>query len=323
MLVTGCAGFVGSHLAERLVADGATVTGLDSFSDYYERDLKERNVAALRDLPGFELVEDDLALADLEPRLEGVDTVFHFAAQPGVRGSWGPQFELYTRNNVIATQRLLEGAVAAGVRRVVLASSSSVYGDAAAHPTPEDAVPQPISPYGVTKVAAEHLAQLYRSRFGLESVVLRLFTVYGPRQRPDMAFARFARALERGEPLVVYGDGEQSRDFTYVADAVDAAVLAATAEGAEGVYNVGGGSVCRLREAIALLAEAAEQPARVEHREAAPGDVRDTSADTSRARGELGFAPRVGLAEGLRRQLEWVRDGGPDLAPTEVSRAVT
>ena len=284
--------------------------GVDAFSTYYDRSAKEANLAALREAPGFELIEADLAEPGLGELLEGVEVVFHQAAQPGVRGGWGRQFGLYLRNNVAATQALLEAAVEAGVRRVVIASSSSVYGDAAAFPTPEDVVLRPVSPYGATKAAAEHLALLYARRYEVEVVVLRYFTVYGPRQRPDMAFTRFARALERDEPLTVYGDGAQRRDFTYVDDAVAANLLAATVERAGGVYNVGGGAVCRLDEAIELLAELTGRRPRIDRRPAAPGDVRSTSADTARARAELGFAPAVTLREGLARQVDWIRDGG-------------
>src|SRR5205823_8316544 len=244
-LVTGAAGFIGSHLAERLVALGCEVVGVDCFTDYYDPAVKERNVSSLCAGTGFTLVRADLAEADLAPLLQGIDYVFHQAGQPGVRRSWGQSFEAYVRWNVLATQRLLEaGRTTGGLRRFVNASSSSIYGNAAELPVTERALPRPVSPYGVTKLAAEHLATLY-AQLGVPTVSLRYFTVYGPRQRPDMAFNIFIRCLLEGREISVNGDGEQTRDFTFVADAVDANLAAATAptETVTGrCYNVGGGS---------------------------------------------------------------------------------
>jgi len=303
-LVTGCAGFIGSHLCEALVADGHVVVGVDAFTDYYDRDVKERNINALRDADAFELVEADLVEADLDELLDGCDGVFHLAAQPGVRGSFGATFARYTRDNILATQRVFEATAAAGVR-AVWASSSSIYGDAATHPTPEGTRPAPISPYGVTKLTCEHLAGAYAVSAGLDAVAMRYFTVYGPRQRPDMAFTRILRTLTTGGTFRVFGTGTQSRDVTYVADAV-AATIAAMELGVPGAaYNVGGGSETSLAEAIALCERLAGRTLDVVHEPVATGDVRRTSADTSRAAGDLEWAPRMDLEEGLQNHLAW------------------
>jgi UDP-glucuronate 4-epimerase len=291
-LVTGAAGFIGSHLADGLVARGHEVVGLDCLTDYYDPALKEENALGL-ELLRLDLAEDAVALA-------GYDGVFHLAGQPGVR-SFGDVFDVYLRRNVLATQRLLEAASAAGVR-VVLASSSSVYGDAERYPTPEDVEPRPISPYGITKLACEHLARAYARNFGLDCVVLRYFTVYGPRQRPDMAFARVLRALRDGAPFELYGDGSQSRGFTYVADAVEATITAM--ESGRGLYNVGGGAEATMLEAVRLAEEVSGRTLDVRVTAAAAGDVRRTAADVSRIRDELGWEPRVGLREGLAAQWE-------------------
>ena len=230
-VVTGAAGFIGSHLSERLLADGHDVVGIDCFTDYYRRARKEQNLEVARSHRNFSFEELDLVDADLTAALEGADVVYHLAGQPGVRPSWGHQFDRYVRDNIIATQRLLEHLKESSLKRLVFAGSSSVYGDAEAFPTRESALPRPVSPYGVTKLAAEHLANLYTRNFGIPAVSVRYFTVYGPRQRPDMAFARFMRALADGEPIEVYGDGEQTREFTYVSDAVEGTVKAASASG--------------------------------------------------------------------------------------------
>jgi nucleoside-diphosphate-sugar epimerase len=308
-LVTGAAGFIGSHLSERLVADGCEVVGVDCFTDYYEPALKEANAAALAVNPRFRLVRVDLAEADLEPLVDGIDYIFHQAGQPGVRRSWGRSFEPYVRCNILATQRLLEAALAAGsVRRFVYASSSSIYGNAAHLPVSEQELPRPVSPYGVTKLAGEHLTTLYAG-LGLQAVSLRYFTVYGPRQRPDMAFNIFINALLEGREIRVNGDGEQTRDFTFIADAVDANIAAAAAPGPQITgrsFNIGGGSRVTLNHAIGVLEEVAGKRARVVHGPAQPGDARDTYADTSAARADLGFAPRWKLADGLRAQAEWM-----------------
>lgn len=292
-VVTGAAGFIGSHLAEALLGEGHDVRAVDSLTPYYDARLKEENAAAF-DLERLDLAEDDLDFT-------GADAVFHLAGQPGVR-SFGRVFGDYLRDNVLATQRVLEAAAAARVR-VVLASSSSVYGDAETFPTAEDVEPRPVSPYGVTKLACEHLARTYAQSFGAYVVTLRYFTVYGPRQRPDMAFARMIAALAEGRPFELYGDGSRSREFTYVADAV-AATVAAVGASSGAVYNVGGGSEASMNEAIAALERVAGRELHVARTPAAPGDMRRTAADTSRIRADLGWRATTGLEEGLRLQWE-------------------
>jgi nucleoside-diphosphate-sugar epimerase len=298
-LVTGAAGFIGSHLAEALAGAGHDVLGVDAFTEYYDPGLKRANVA------GLEVIEDDLETADLAALLDGVDGVFHFAGQPGVRASFGAGFEVYVRRNVIASGRLFEAAARRGTR-VVYASSSSVYGDAESYPTREDAVPAPISPYGVTKLCCEQLAYAHGRVGGLEAVGLRFFTVYGPRQRPDMAFTRLLEALADGRPFPLYGDGSASRSFTFVADAVAGAVLAMERGGRGAIYNIGGGEEASLLDAIALAEGIAGRPLVLERHAAAAGDVRRTRADWARARDALGWAPSTALADGLAVQWQWV-----------------
>jgi nucleoside-diphosphate-sugar epimerase len=306
-VVTGVAGFIGSHLGERLLADGFEVTGVDCFTDYYPRAAKETNLARLRESPAFRLVDARLQDLDLAPVLEGADHVYHLAAQAGVRASWGREFSHYTEHNVLATQRLLEAAVAARTPRFVYASSSSVYGDSRELPLREDARCQPVSPYGVTKLAAEHLVQLYHRNHGLQAASLRFFTVYGPRQRPDMAFHRFLAAAGEGGVVTVYGDGQQTRDFTYVDDIV-AALRAAALSGRPGsVYNVGGGERIALNHVLDLIGEITGRPLRIERQETQKGDMRDTFADTTAAARDLGFRSSVPLREGLLREWQWLR----------------
>jgi UDP-glucuronate 4-epimerase len=303
-VVTGAAGFIGSHLSEQLQADGHEVVAVDSFTDYYERSRKERNAAAL------DVLELDLADAPLEPVVSGADGVFHLAGQPGVRASWGESFGLYLRRNVLATQRLFEAAAAADVR-VVFASSSSVYGDAERYPTAEDVAPRPISPYGITKLACEQLAHAIGRGQGLDAVLLRYFTVYGPRQRPDMAFTAMLEALARGARFQLFGDGTAARSFTYVGDAVSA-TIAAMERGRNGeVYNVGGGDEATMNEAIALAERVAGRTLDVERGAAATGDVRRTKADVAKAGAELGWSPRTGLEAGMEAQWRWAAVESP------------
>jgi nucleoside-diphosphate-sugar epimerase len=312
-LVTGCAGFIGSTLTDALLADGHEVVGVDCFTDYYLPARKRANLRDASDNPAFTLHELDLARDDLSGVVDaGIDGVFHQAAQAGVRASWGAEFATYTDCNVLATQRLLEAVKArdGGPVPVVYASSSSVYGNAEARPTREDALPAPISPYGVTKLAAEHLVDTYRHEFAVPGTSLRYFTVYGPRQRPDMAFHKFVKSALAGEPIGVYGDGNQSRDFTFVDDIVRAnrdAMDAMLAGASGGTYNLGGGSTVTVREVIDLLGELLGSPVDATFGATQPGDVRHTSADTTRAREALGFAPTVTLREGLGREVEWLR----------------
>ena len=305
-LVTGGAGFIGSHLSERLLAQGAEVVAVDCFTDYYPRAIKERNLAALVGRPKYRFVEADLNTLDLSESLSGTTHVFHLAAQAGVRKSWGRDFRTYTTLNIDATQRLLEACVGTAVERVVYASSSSVYGDEVAMPMREDTMVQPVSPYGVTKLAAEHLCHLYYVNHGVKTVSLRYFTVYGPRQRPDMGFNRFFSAVLKDRPLVQYGDGLQTRDFTFVDDIVTATASAAV-QGTPGrVYNIGGGSRVSLRDVFELIARVCGRPIRIEQQPAQKGDMRDTYADTSRAQADLGFQPSVDLETGLRAMFSWM-----------------
>ena len=304
--MTGAAGFIGSHLVERLLAEGAAVTGVDCFTDYYDPALKRANLAAALAHPRFRLLEHDLAAADLAV-LPDVQVVFHQAAQAGVRASWGADFATYVHHNMVATQRLLERYKGAPLERFVYASSSSVYGEAERYPTDEMQVPRPYSPYGVTKLAGEHLALLYARNFGVPSVALRYFTVYGPRQRPDMAFHRFCRAMLAGEPITVYGDGRQSRDFTFIDDAIEANMRAWRHAMAEGVYNVGGGSQVEVLEAIRILEETLGMKATLAFEPRQPGDPLRTRADASRIRTGLGFAPAVNIRQGLAAEAGWAR----------------
>lgn len=298
-VVTGAAGFIGSHLAEALDADGHDVLGVDAFTDYYDPGRKRENVQDLA------VVDTDLANADVDALLDGADGVFHLAGQPGVRASFGADFELYVLRNVLVTSRIFEAA-ARRRTRVVYASSSSVYGDAESFPTSEKVQPKPISPYGVTKLACEHLHYALARAAGLDAVGMRYFTVYGPRQRPDMAMTRMLEALADGTGFPLFGDGSASRSFTYVADVVTA-TIAAMDNGASGaVYNVGGGEEASLREAIALAEGIAGRALQVDRHPAAAGDVRRTRADVGAARRVLGWEPRTSLVDGLAAQWEWV-----------------
>jgi nucleoside-diphosphate-sugar epimerase len=304
--VTGAAGFIGSHLSEALIRGGHTVVGIDCFTPYYGRAVKERNLGALSGLQAFELAELDLRRDDLGSALAGVEWVFHEAGQPGVRPSWGNEFAEYDSINVLGTQRLLEGMVQAGVAGLVYASSSSIYGNAERLPTGEDVLPQPISPYGVTKLAAEHLCRSYGLTHRFPVAALRYFTVYGPRQRPDMGFHRFIDAVLHERTITVYGDGRQTRDFTFVADAV-AANVAAMTKAADGLFNIGGGSRVELLEVLQTIERAAGKPARLEFGPPMPGDARHTAADTTAARERLGYAPSVSLEQGIAAQVAWQR----------------
>jgi UDP-glucuronate 4-epimerase len=314
-LITGAAGFIGSHLAEKLVADGVSVRGVDRLSDYYEPALKRANLAALSEDDRFQFLEGSVNELGLERLLGDVDVIYHLAGQPGVRVSWGSEFEVYVQDNVLSTQRLLEAVRELPVSRFVFASSSSIYGDAERFPTAESATPAPVSPYGVTKLAAEHLCRLYFTGFGIPTVALRYFTIFGPRQRPDMAFNRFISAALDGRPIEIFGDGLQERDFTYVDDAVAATVAAASGGDPGSVYNVAGGNHATVEEVIETLGGLIGEKQPVEHLPAVVGDARKTGADTSRAQEDLGYKPRTSLEEGLSRQLEAERrrlglDGG-------------
>lgn len=307
-LVTGVAGFIGSTLAERLLSEGVDVVGIDSFTDYYPRAIKERNLSEARKRPRFRFVESRVQDADLGALLGDCTHVFHVAAQAGVRKSWGRSFDAYTVNNIQATQVLLEACRDRPIQRFVYSSSSSVYGDRVPMPMREDALPQPVSPYGVTKLAAEQLCHLYFANFGVPAVSLRYFTVYGPRQRPDMGFHRFLTATLRGQPITVYGDGEQTRDFTFIADAVEANVAGA-ARGVPGrVYNIGGGSRVSVNHVLDMIARVTGRHPVIVSEPDQKGEMRHTYAETWLARMDLGFMPTVGLEEGLAAEYRWLSD---------------
>jgi nucleoside-diphosphate-sugar epimerase len=314
-LVTGCAGFIGSSLVDELLSSGDEVIGIDCFNDNYGRAEKLRNLEQARSWDRFDFVPVDLSRGAVEDLLLDCDVVFHLAAEPGVRASWGQRFESYVRNNVMATQQLLEAARLEPTRRFVYASSSSIYGQAERFPTREDVIPQPHSPYGTTKLAAEHLCGLYWSNFDVDTVSLRFFSVFGPRQRPDMAFSSFFRAVVTGEPASVLGDGRQTRDFTYVADVVRALRAAAAVDDpSERVFNIGGGAQTSLQEAIGIIEDLAGAQLPSRRLPAMEGDVRDTAADTSRAREVLEFEPTTPLRAGLEAQYEWTLALAPSRA---------
>jgi UDP-glucuronate 4-epimerase len=305
-LVTGCAGFIGSHLTESLLQDGHEVVGIDCFNENYGRSQKLRNLELARQWDQFDFVPVDLSRGDLAELTADCGVVYHLAAEPGVRSSWGRRFEAYVRNNVMATQLLLDAVITENSGRVVYASSSSVYGQAEALPTAESALPRPFSPYGVTKLSAEHLCEAYRDNWGLDVVMLRYFSVFGPRQRPDMAFHKFCRAAASGEQIEVYGDGTQTRDFTFVKDIVTATRAAGEAKVAAGAtYNVGGGLRASVNDSLEIIAALADKALRVEYQDAQAGDPRETGADISRARADLGFDPRTSLQDGLLAEFEW------------------
>lgn len=308
VLVTGAAGFIGSNLVRSLLERGDDVVGVDSVTPYYEPAIKRANLASLES-PRFRFVEADVADLDEEAlRSFRVQAIVHLAGQPGVRGSWGEQFGAYTHANIAATQRLLESAKVLDGVRVVYASSSSIYGQAESYPTTEDTIPAPFSPYGVTKLAGEHLVHLYRANDGMDSVALRFFTVYGPGQRPDMAFTRFLRAVRAGESIRVFGDGEQIRDFTFVGDIVAALVAAVdAAPGLPPVMNLSGGSSVSVNQILDVIREVTGEPVDVRYETAVRGDVFRTGGSSDRARSALGWQPRTSLHDGLERQWEWVR----------------
>jgi nucleoside-diphosphate-sugar epimerase len=305
-LVTGAAGFIGSTLSGRLLDRGDEVVGIDCFTDYYPRAIKEANLAGLRSNPRFTFLEAALHDTDLAALLDGVTHVFHLAAQAGVRKSWGSDFDIYTVNNITATQRLLEACVGRPIERLVYASSSSVYGDDVPLPMKEASVLRPVSPYGVSKLAAEQLCYLYFVNHRVPTVSLRFFTVYGPRQRPDMGFHKFLKAIARDQPISVYGDGEQTRDFTFVEDIVTANVDAA-AKGVPGsVYNIGGGSRVSLNHVLDLLGRVTGRKVLINREPKQKGDMRDTYADTTAARADLAFSPKTTLADGLKAEYDWL-----------------
>ncbi len=311
VLVTGAAGFIGSHLVDRLLVEGHEVVGVDSFTGFYARGVKWRNLSGVLLQERFRFVEGDLCRMDLRTICEDVDRVVHLAGEPGVRSSWGERFETYLERNVYATQRLLEAVSACGTRRFVYASSSSVYGPDGGGPVGEDAPRRPASPYGLSKLAAEESVGLYGRERDVPATVLRYFTVYGPRQRPEMALSRFVELASRGEPVEVFGDGSQVREMTYVSDVVEATVAALWSEAAAfpRTYNIGGGSRATVAELVGLVGGALGERPEIGHRPPVPGDVRSTWADLARARRELGYVPRVSIEEGVREQVRWTLAG--------------
>jgi nucleoside-diphosphate-sugar epimerase len=305
-LVTGVAGFIGSHLAERLLAEDYQVIGIDNFLDNYPRHFKEENLASFKRHARFTFIGSDLLRTDLKNLLRDVPYVFHLAGQPGVRSSWGAEFVRYTENNIMATQLLLEAAKGLKLTKFVYASTSSVYGDTRDLPMREESLPRPVSPYGASKLAAEHLCHLYWSAFAVPTVALRFFTVYGPRQRPDMFFHIFLRALLLGEEVPLYDDGEQTRDFTYCADIIDGILAAAHYPGQGEVFNLGGGSEVSLLHAIATAENIAGRKAQLKRLDRQKGDVRHTSASIDQAKNKLSYSPKVGLEQGLAEEWQWL-----------------
>lgn len=304
-IVTGAAGFIGSHLCERLLREGFEVIGIDCFADYYSPERKRRHIESLLGSDSFRLIEENIIDTDMDKLLDGVDVVFHLAAQAGVRSSWGKEFSHYTESNILATQKVLEALKERKDVKLIHSSSSSVYGETLELPMKEEHPLRPVSPYGATKLAAEHLCELYAYNYGLKYVALRYFTVYGPRQRPDMAFSKFITAALRKERIEIFGDGEQTRDFTYVTDAVQANILAMGYEGERRIFNIGGGSRVSINEVVSIMESIIKERIDRIYLDRAKGDVRNTWADTSRASEELGFKPAVSLEDGLGMEIEW------------------
>ncbi|MFH1784742.1 MAG: NAD-dependent epimerase/dehydratase family protein [bacterium] len=306
-VVTGCAGFIGSHLTERLLQAGHSVVGIDVFSDYYGIELKKRNMSSFTHNKDFTLIDGDIVKLDLEGSMHDAEFIFHEAAQPGVRQSWGSDFERYVHDNIMATQKILEFVKDKNIKKLVFASSSSVYGDSELPMKEQNAV-RPVSPYGVSKLAAEHLCYLYWKNYNVPVVSLRYFTVYGPRQRPDMAFYKFIKAMLNGKEVVVYGDGNQTRDFTYVSDIVDANMRAMQTDALGEVFNLGGGEQVSVNEVLKVLEKVTGKPAKIRYVEKQKGDVRDTKSDISKATKILGYSPQVKLSKGLEEEVKCIKE---------------
>ncbi len=307
-LVTGAAGFIGSHLTRRLLKEGLSVVGVDSFTDYYPRWIKENNLSPIKNESNFSLIEEDINSLDLNRLLQRVDYVFHLAAQAGVRASWGLSFSEYMRNNIEATQRLLEESKEQSLHKFIYASSSSVYGYCPELPMSEESPLLPYSPYGVTKLAAENLCYLYSKNYGVPTISLRFFTVYGPGQRPDMAFHKFFKSTSENKPITIFGTGEQTRDFTYIEDIVDA-IIACTSHGRTGeTYNLGGGNRKMLKDLFPLFEEICEKKISVKWEEKQKGDVPHTLADIQKAKEDLGFDPKTPIDEGLSEEWRWIKN---------------
>lgn len=306
-LVTGAAGFIGSTVTRKLLDKGWEVVGIDNFADFYPRSMKEMNLENVLDRKGFRLVEEDLVTCDLEPLFDGVGAVIHLAAQAGVRTSWGREFRTYTDSNILATQRLLEESRGKDLQRFVYASSSSVYGETQVLPLHEDAPVLPLSPYGVSKLAAERLCRLYFKNFDVPTISLRYFTVYGPGQRPDMSFHRFIKAMLTGGSFRIFGTGEQTRDFTFVEDAAEVTMNAVVKGEAGSVYNIGGGNRVSLKEVVDLMAALTGTTPDFQFQDFEKGDMMHTMADASLAREELGYLPQTGIEAGLKAEIDWLK----------------
>ncbi|HUU50473.1 MAG TPA: GDP-mannose 4,6-dehydratase [Nitrospinota bacterium] len=306
-LVTGVAGFIGSHLSEALIKGGHTVTGIDCFTNYYPRTLKEKNIKMLRKDKNFTFIEGNLLDFNLKEIVSQTDYIFHQAAQAGVRASWGDDFKIYTENNINATQRLLEASIGTKLKRFIFASSSSVYGDIKNFPMREGDTLYPLSPYGVSKMASESLCYLYWKSFSLPVISLRYFTVYGPRQRPDMAFHRFVKSILKDKEISIYGDGNQTRDFTYVSDIIKANILAMERGDEGNTYNIGGGSKVSINEVLKILEKISGKNIKVKYNEPEKGDMRHTWADINKAKNDLGYFPTVGLEDGLEKEFKWLK----------------
>jgi UDP-glucose 4-epimerase len=311
-LVTGAAGFIGSHLCKRLLKEGFSVTGIDSFNDYYSRWMKDKNILPIKNHSQFHLISENLNDVDLSSLLPDVDYIFHLAAQAGVRSSWGKNFSVYTENNISATQKLLEAAKNSSIKKLIYASSSSVYGLSPELPMIESSPLLPYSPYGVTKLAAENLCQLYFKNYDVPSISLRFFTVYGPGQRPDMAFHIFLKAINENKPIPLYGDGKQTRDFTYIDDIVNANIHSLEKGQAGEIYNVGGGNRLEMNAIFPMLEKITEKKVTFQHFDRQRGDVFHTYADIDKAKEDLGFSPEIPLEEGLSHEWEWIRKLYPD-----------
>jgi len=306
-LVTGAAGFIGSHLCNRFLQDGAHVCGIDSFTDFYPKWIKDRNLGPLLPQRNFEFIPEDILRLNLKKILERMDVIFHLAAQPGVRASWGENFSIYTKNNIEATQRLLEAANSVPIKKFIYASSSSVYGLCPQLPMEETSVLIPFSPYGVTKLAAENLCFLYYKNYGVPCVSLRFFTVYGPGQRPDMAFHKFFKSIAQDKEITVYGDGQQTRDFTYIDDIIEAIVSSIESGKAGEAYNVGGGTRRKLVDLISILERICQKKINMKYQEDQKGDVRHTYADITKAKKDLNYGPQTSLEDGLGAEWEWIQ----------------
>jgi nucleoside-diphosphate-sugar epimerase len=306
VIVTGVAGFIGSNLTKRLLEEGYHVVGIDSFEDYYPRWIKEKNLIELKKYHGFKLIENNIVELDLKHIIKDADYIFHLAAQAGVRGSFGQFFSIYVKNNILATQVLLEASKNSNIKRFIFASSSSVYGNTPVLPAKEDNLLVPYSPYGVTKMASEHLVKVYNDNFGVPSVSLRYFTVYGPGQRPDMAFHKFIKAIMENKAITIYGDGNQTRDFTYVSDIVEANILAMNAPPGS-VFNIGGGSRIGLLDVINIIGNIMNIKPKIDFQSSQKGDVKDTWADLRLAKEKLGYTPKVKLEQGLINEVEYIK----------------